>query len=218
MDKDKELLEYKIVLNQEETEIVSKKSRFIATLCPVQSVEEAHAFIDEIKKKYWDAKHHCSAYVIGKKGETTRCNDDGEPSGTAGKPILEVLIGEEIKNIVVVVTRYFGGVLLGTGGLVRAYSKATKEVLRLSEVGIMRYGVMVELTTDYNFVGKIQYILAKNAITILKSEYKENVLITVLCPIAKKDKCIHEIIEVTTGKTTIIETDSRYFIDKDPLI
>ena len=106
-----------------------KKSRFIANVRPVESEAEAVAFIDEMKKKYWDARHNCSAFVIGTKAELTRCSDDGEPSGTAGRPMLEVLLGEGVRNVAVVVTRYFGGVLLGTGGLVRAYSGAVKKEL-----------------------------------------------------------------------------------------
>ena len=130
MDKEKEILEdYKILLEGGEGEIVEKKSRFIATLRPVNSEEEAVSFIEEMKKKYWDARHNCSAFVIGPKAELTRCSDDGEPSGTAGRPMLEVLLGEEVRNVAVVVTRYFGGTLLGTGGLVRAYTQAVKEGL-----------------------------------------------------------------------------------------
>ena len=105
-------------------EIEEKKSRFIATLEPVSSEEEAVAVIAAVKKKYWDAKHNCSAFVIGDKGQITRCSDDGEPSGTAGRPMLDVLVGEHVTNVCAVVTRYFGGTLLGTGGLVRAYSAA----------------------------------------------------------------------------------------------
>ena len=104
-------------------EIVEKKSRFIATVKPVDSEEEASAFIAEMKKKYWDARHNCYAYVIGERKEFMRCSDDGEPQGTAGKPMLDVLLGEELYNIAVVVTRYFGGTLLGTGGLVRHIQK-----------------------------------------------------------------------------------------------
>ena len=110
-------------------EYEEKKSRFIATLEPVSSEEEAAAFIAAIKKKYWDARHNCSAYIIGDDGRKTRCSDDGEPSGTAGRPMLDVLAGEKITNACVVVTRYFGGTLLGTGGLVRAYSAAVKDAI-----------------------------------------------------------------------------------------
>ena len=124
--------QYKTVLEGGTGEIVEKKSRFIATVRPVKNEEEALAFLEEMRKKYWDARHNCYAYSIGKNREFTRCSDDGEPSGTAGRPMLDVILGEDIYNVAVVVTRYFGGVLLGTGGLVRAYSKAVQEGLARS--------------------------------------------------------------------------------------
>ena len=126
--------EYKIVYCGGEGEIVEKKSRFIATVKPVDSEEEASAFIAEMKKKYWDARHNCSAFVIGEHNEIQRSSDDGEPAGTAGHPMLDVLLGEGIHNTAVVVTRYFGGTLLGTGGLVRAYSKSVQAGLAASTV------------------------------------------------------------------------------------
>ena len=118
---------YRVLLEGGVGEYVEKKSRFIATIRRCESEEEAVAFIEEMKKKYWDARHNCSAFVLGSRGELTRCSDDGEPGGTAGRPMLEVLLGEGIRDVCVVVTRYFGGTLLGTGGLVRAYSGAVKE-------------------------------------------------------------------------------------------
>lgn len=114
--------QYKTVYEGGEGEIVEKKSRFIATVRPVETEEEALAFIEEMKKKYWDARHNCSAYVLGERQELMQCSDDGEPSQTAGKPMMDVLTGAGLTNVAVVVTRYFGGTLLGTGGLVRAYS------------------------------------------------------------------------------------------------
>ena len=123
------LKKYKTILAQAEAEIVEKKSRFIATVRPVKTEEEARSFIDELKKKYWDATHNVFAYQIGERNEIQRFSDDGEPQGTAGMPVLNVLKGEDVKDAAIVVTRYFGGTLLGTGGLVRAYGKAAKEVL-----------------------------------------------------------------------------------------
>ena len=120
------MIRHKAVYRGGSGEIVEKKSRFIANIKSVETVEEAQVYIEEMKKKYWDARHNCSAFSVGTEQVTTRCSDDGEPSGTAGKPILEVISGSGIHNIVVVVTRYFGGTLLGTGGLVRAYTDATR--------------------------------------------------------------------------------------------
>ena len=125
--------EYCAVYEGGQGEIVEKKSRFIATVLPIETEEEALEFIAKMKKKYWDARHNCYAYVIGERQELQRCSDDGEPNGTAGRPMLDVLLHEDIHNTVVVVTRYFGGVLLGTGGLVRAYQKATERI------GVQRY-------------------------------------------------------------------------------
>ena len=152
---------YRMVLEGGQAELVEKKSRFIANVRPVESEAEAVAFIDEMKKKYWDARHNCSAFVIGTKAELTRCSDDGEPSGTAGRPMLEVLLGEGVRNVAVVVTRYFGGVLLGTGGLVRAYSSAVKEGIDASKIGTMRYGVRLKICTDYNGIGGFSTFCAR---------------------------------------------------------
>ena len=162
--------EYKILYEGGSGEIIEKKSRFIATLRPVESEEEAYAFIEEMRKKYWDATHNCSAFVVGERGELARCSDDGEPSQTAGRPMLDVLLGEEIRNVCAVVTRYFGGTLLGTGGLVRAYSGAVKEGLAHCTVVTKRLAKELAVTTDYSGVGKIQYLAAQSGITTLDSQ------------------------------------------------
>ena len=148
------LEKYKTVYTGGEGEIVEKKSRFIATVRPVETEEEALAFIEEMKKKYWDARHNCYVYSVGKNREYTRCSDDGEPSGTAGRPMLDVILGEDIYNVAAVVTRYFGGVLLGTGGLVRAYSKSLQEGLAASTVIEKTYGISMEVITDYTGIGR----------------------------------------------------------------
>ena len=139
----------KIIYTGGEGEIVEKKSRFIATLRPVQTEAEAIAFIGEMKKKYWDARHNCSAFVIGKNQEISRCSDDGEPSQTAGRPMLDVLLKEEIHNAAVVVTRYFGGILLGAGGLTRAYSRSAKDALDASGISVVRPWIQVETDCPY---------------------------------------------------------------------
>ena len=140
----------KILYKGGEGELIEKKSRFIATTRPVESEEEALAFIAEMKKKYWDATHNCSAFVIGDRQQIQRCSDDGEPQGTAGRPMLDVLLGEDIHNMAVVVTRYFGGTLLGTGGLVRAYSKSVQVGLEASEVIEKRSGFLLKMAADYH--------------------------------------------------------------------
>lgn len=211
-NKKSDILEYYSILKQGgKGEITEKKSRFIATFRPVSSEEEAVCFIEEMKKKYWDARHNCSAFVIGPRAELTRCSDDGEPSGTAGRPMLEVLLQTEVRNAAVVVTRYFGGTLLGTGGLVRAYTQAVKEGLAASEIAVLTYGTEMELYTDYNGVGKILYLLEKQGIKVKSSAYTDTVQLTVLVPIGKKAALEKEIIQATAGKCRIEEKESFYF-------
>lgn len=206
---------YRILLEGGEGEIVEKKSRFIATIRKCETEEEAVAFIDEMKKKYWDARHNCSAFVIGSRGELTRCSDDGEPSGTAGRPMLEVLLGEGIRNIAVVVTRYFGGTLLGTGGLVRAYTQAVKEGLRSCTVGRMRFGCDLEIGTDYNGVGKILYILGQRGIEPFDSAYTEAVTLQIRIPAELEKTLSKEMVEATCGKVKIEKKNELYYIDKE---
>ena len=201
---------YKIVLEGGEGEIVEKKSRFIATVQPVETEEEAIAFIESMKKKYWDARHNCSAFVIGSKSELTRCSDDGEPSGTAGRPMLEVLLGQEVTNVAVVVTRYFGGVLLGTGGLVRAYTKAVQEGLENSQIVTLAYGTLVQIETDYNGIGKLQYILGKSSVPIQSSEYTDIVTLRIFLLQEQKDSILKEMTEATAGKCKFEEIESKY--------
>ena len=163
-------------------ELIEKKSRFIATVRPVETEEEAVTFINETKKEYWDARHNCSAFVIGKNQELTRCSDDGEPAGTAGRPMLDVLLKEGIHNTAVVVTRYFGGVLLGTGGLVRAYQGAVQKGLDAAVIVEKFEGQILLITTDYTGLGKIQYLLAQEKITIMDTSYADNVVIKAVIP------------------------------------
>lgn len=173
---------YKTILRGGQGEIIEKKSRFIATVRPIESEQEAILFISEMKKKYWDAKHNCSAFIIGSNSELTRCSDDGEPSGTAGKPMLEVLLGHGITNCAVVVTRYFGGTLLGTGGLVRAYQGAVKAGLEACTLIEKFSGIQTMIKTDYTGVGKLQYLFDKEGMIVLQSDYADTVAFTVLLP------------------------------------
>lgn len=201
----------KIVYLGGEGEIIEKKSRFIATVRPVSSEEEAQEFIAEMKKKYWNASHNCFAFVIGENQEMQRCSDDGEPGGTAGKPMLDVLLGEEIHNAVVVVTRYFGGTLLGTGGLVRAYSKAVQEGLRESIVITKQHGWILEIRTDYNGIGKIQYLMGQRKIAILDSEYTDVVMVKAIVPADEIADVKGEITEGTNGKAEFLSETEVYF-------
>lgn len=193
----------KIVYKGGEGELVEKKSRFIATVEPVDSEEQALAFIERMRKKYWDASHNCYAYIIGEKNELQRCSDDGEPSQTAGRPMLDVLLGEEIHNTCVVVTRYFGGTLLGTGGLVRAYSGAAKEGLANAAIVTKILARELELTSDYTDIGKIQYILAQKGTIALDTQYSDRVVVRVLAPVGDAKKLEADLIEGTNGRIGI---------------
>lgn len=211
MESGKYLESYKIIENGGVGEIEEKKSRFIAHVAAVNTEEEALAFIEEKKKQFWDARHNCYAYVLGEQAQTMRFSDDGEPSGTAGRPILEVLVGSGIRNLVVVVTRYFGGTLLGTGGLVRAYTKAAQAGLAASEVRTMCCGYEMTIVTDYNGIGKVQYLFGARGIPIGEADYGEQVTILVNVPCEDKDAVINEITETTAGKAKITVSKPIYF-------
>ena len=210
-----ENMSWRILLSGGQGEYEEKKSRFIATVRPCENESEAVAFIEEMKKKYWDARHNCSAFVIGSRGELTRCSDDGEPSGTAGRPMLEVLLGSGIRNVAVVVTRYFGGVLLGTGGLVRAYTQAVKEGLAACETGVMRPGSELLVTATYNDVGKILYILGQRGLEPLESNYGENVALKVLLPRESGPEFQKQITEATAGRAVFQKLEEYDFIQKE---
>lgn len=196
-------------------DITEKKSRFIATVRPVESEDEAVSFINETKKKYWDARHNCSAFVIGKRQELTRCSDDGEPAGTAGRPMLDVLLKENIHNAAVVVTRYFGGVLLGTGGLVRAYQQATKAGLSASEIIEKKEGAVLFIRTDYTGIGRLQYLLAQEKITVMDTAYEADVLVKAVIPENDKKRIEKTIIEQTNGTAKLEWGDEVTFAEYD---
>ncbi len=200
-----------IVYQGGQGEIVEKKSRFICNVLPINTEEEAIEFIEKTKKKYWDARHNCFAYVIGERQQIQRCSDDGEPSGTAGKPMLDVLLGKKISNVVVVVTRYFGGTLLGTGGLVRAYQKSTQEGLEASVVFEKCYGNQVSIQTDYNGIGKLQYIAATMELHTLDTEYTDKVIMKLLVPVEQQDELEQKVIEATSGRAIIEIEDTIYY-------
>ena len=206
---------YKIIYKEGTGELVEKKSRFIAQIRPVASEEEAFAFIEEVRKKYWDARHNCSAFVIGKRQELTRCSDDGEPAGTAGRPMLDVLLKENIHNAAIVVTRYFGGVLLGTGGLVRAYQQATKAGLSASEIIEKKDGAVLFIRTDYTGIGRLQYLFAQEKITVMDTAYEADVLVKAVIPENDKKRIEKTIIEQTNGTAKLEWGDEVTFAEYD---
>ena len=205
---------YKILLKGGRGEIIEKKSRFIATIQPVTTEEEAAAFIEATKKKYWDARHNCTAMVIGRNSELTRCSDDGEPSGTAGRPMLEVLTGEELHDVAVVVTRYFGGTLLGTGGLVRAYSQAVKEGLKSCEIGILRDGRKLKISMPYTELGRVQNYCKNAEQSIDDIIYQENVIVTITVPEEEFAIRTKQLQDICSGKLILEDLGSCTFLDK----
>jgi len=202
---------YKIVYKAGTGEIVEKKSRFIAEIGPVESEEAAHKYIEEIKKKNWNAAHNCYAYTIGDNNQLMRCSDDGEPAQTAGKPMLDVLTLQGIHNVVAVVSRYFGGTLLGTGGLVRAYSKAVQEGLSNTVIIEKVPGKILDLTSEYNGIGKIQYLLGQRGIQTIDSEYSDIVKLKLMVPVNEIPQLLTEITEATNGKSQMREEDLVYY-------
>ncbi len=190
-----------------------KRSKFIGALRAVSSSEEAEAFLASERKKYHDAKHHCSAYIIrGKDGapDTIHSSDDGEPSGTAGKPMLEVIDGAGLKDVVIVVTRYFGGTLLGTGGLVRAYTDAAKAAL--SDAGIAEMSLMRNFTVsfDYTYTGSIDHFIGHNAVSRLDALYTDKVEYRLAVPEESYDKIIKELMNITNSSITVNKGSASY--------
>lgn len=210
----------KIILEGASAEITEKKSRFIASVQSVRTQEEADDFIIRTKKNHWDARHNCSAMILGEHGELSRCSDDGEPSGTAGRPMLSVLTGENLTDVCVVVTRYFGGVLLGTGGLVRAYSGAVQAALASSLIGERTEGLRLRIRSNYNDAGKIRYILEQRQLPITDISYTDMVETETLVENAALHALKNAVIEKTNAKATFpVEERIRFAItDNGPVL
>lgn len=206
--------EYVTILEPGNGEIIEKKSRFIGYVRHVETEQEANDFIMEIKKKHYDARHNCYAYVVGEEQPVLRFSDDGEPGGTAGKPILEVIIGEGLKNVCIVVTRYFGGTLLGTGGLVRAYTDAAKECIAATEMVVKRMVVPVHIMTDYTDLGKIQYIFGCEGIEIQDSEYGECVKLSVEIFVDDVERIEKDIMETTSARAILKKEDVVFSLSR----
>lgn len=205
------LLQYYTVKNAGEHEIVIEKSKFVAQITRATTEEEAQAFIQEIKKKHWDATHNCSAYLIGEHNQIQKANDDGEPSGTAGVPMLEVLKKRDLKDTVVVVTRYFGGIKLGAGGLIRAYGKAVSE--GLNAIGVVERRLMRVMHTkiDYTWLGKIENELHSHPSFILKEiHYLDNVEVETYVAEENKESFVDWMTELTNGQAEIFEGETEY--------
>ncbi len=187
-------------------EYVEKRSKFIATLIPVTSEEEAMEQVEALRKKYYGARHNCYAYIVFSedgKEVIERSSDDGEPSGTAGRPMLDVLSGNQIRNILAVVTRYFGGTLLGTGGLVRAYSTAVKEAVDNSDLTEISDGVKLVLRLDYTNLGSVQHLMRECRVSEVSSEYGDGVSLTLVVPQDEISRFKKELTQIFAGKEQI---------------
>ncbi len=206
---------YLTIYEDHQEEIVEKKSRFIATIRHVETEDDVKAVLDTFKKKYSDATHNVFAYTIGVKQPYERCSDDGEPSGTAGMPILERIRGHELNNVIIIVTRYFGGTLLGTGGLVRAYGGSAKEAITTANLAknVLYYRMNVKV--DYTLSGKVQYELLENAYTIHSTEYLDKVAYNVLVEYARKDAFIKQMMDITSGVGEIVDEGLCYGEHRD---
>ncbi|QHT62772.1 YigZ family protein [Paenibacillus lycopersici] len=204
---------YRTLRHQGSQEIVIKKSRFIGYGKPVASEEEAIAYIDELKKLHWNATHNCSAYVIGERDEIQKQSDDGEPSGTAGKPILEVIKHRGLKNVVIVVTRYFGGIMLGAGGLIRAYTDgAVAAIEAADEIAMVLYREIV-VDVDYTWYGKLENEFHARGVRLGGTEFTDRVVITCLPPAREAERFAAWITDLTQGQAVLTIGEDKYYID-----
>ena len=207
------MADYKTIRGTSTFEYEEKRSRFIATAAFADTEEKALAVLNAVRAANRTARHNVYAYVL--QNGRTRYSDDGEPAKTAGTPVLETIGHAGVADVIVVVTRYFGGTLLGTGGLVRAYSQAVQEGLANSVLIDEICGVRLLIETDYNGIGKIQYLLGQRGIPILESEYTDQVKIRVLVPKTEVDRLCAEITEGTNGKAKLEKEEELYFAQND---
>lgn len=202
--------EYYTIAGYAEKEIVIEKSRFIGYIQPVKTTEEAEQFINKIKNRHNDATHNVPVYLIGKNYEIQKYSDDGEPSGTAGIPVLEMLKKEGVTNLALVITRYFGGIKLGTGGLVRAYTNTAKSVLEMAGFVKKVAHELIEVKMNYTFLGKAQSQLVRKGYTIKDTIFLEDVSINVYAPLDKTDQLKKLLTQITNGQCTFKSLDKVY--------
>ena len=203
-------IDYRTIAREGETEEVIRKSRFICHLRRTENEEEAFTFLDEIKKEHYKATHNCSAYLIGEQDQIQRANDDGEPSGTAGVPMLEVLKKNDLKNVTAIVTRYYGGIKLGAGGLIRAYSGAVSNALQT--IGLVERKRMQELylTVPYPLSGKVENDLRESSYILKDISYMEQVTFICLVPVDQKETFQQQFTEATNGQGVFLEKEQTF--------
>ncbi len=197
-----------VIFTPGNAEIVEKKSRFIGDLYPAKDEAEAEEMLEQVRKRHYNANHHCYAMAVGERGEFMRSSDDGEPSGTAGKPILHVLVSSGIVGGILIVTRYFGGTLLGTGGLTRAYSQAASAAVQAATLIRALAGEQFTIVLDYSSFGKLQYQAAKAEVTVEEVTYRDQVTVRLLSPAEKAEDFLKKMTEMTGGTARIIDRKS----------
>jgi len=202
--------DYVTIKNQASDEFVEKRSRFIGHIKPVTTREQAEEFIAEIKSKYWDARHNVYAYVL-RDGQFRKYSDDGEPQGTAGVPVLEVLLKENVTDCVVVVTRYFGGILLGTGGLTRAYSKSARIAIAAGEIQNMVLCDNLKITCDYSFYGKLGAFLGEMGAKILNTDFSEDVTVTFALRKSETGRLHSKLADLSNARVTALCIGEEYY-------
>ncbi len=190
-------------------EFIERRSRFIGHIAPVATDEEAVAFVNAIREQHREATHNVYAYVL-RQDQLTRFSDDGEPQGTAGKPVLEVVLREGLVDVAVVVTRYFGGILLGAGGLVRAYAQGAKTAIDAARVLNMQPAALVELDMGYDFYGKATYILPQYEVQVTDSRFEEGVRLQLLCKASRLAALTHQLRELSAGTVAPVILDERF--------
>ena len=201
---------YKTLAHDGEVEIVINKSRFIGRAFRCESEEQAQGILEQLRKKYWDATHNCYAYVFGDNFQISRCSDDGEPSGTAGVPILEVLRQQELTGLLVVVTRYFGGILLGAGGLVRAYSKSCAKAIENAGVVTMKQTAVYEMECDYAFWGKLENYLRGCGGRTADTRFAQSVTVTLNIPAELSESFEKECIDMSNARVAPRKTGELF--------
>jgi len=202
--------DYKTVLEKADSEFVEKKSRFISYIAPVTSEKEATDFISEVCAMHPQAPHVVYAYSL-LDGQTKRYSDAGEPQGTAGMPTLDVILHKELYNVAIATVRYFGGVLLGTGGLTRAYSKAAADAVLGAKVITRTWGDLLELSLPYNLYGRVSPFLAEKNCALVDSDFSETVRLTVFVPKAETERFTAELIDLTAAAIKIEKKDELFF-------
>ena len=200
---------YRTVLQQASDELIEKRSRFIVTVKPVKTETEALEFLEEMKKKYWDARHNVYAYVL-EENNIQRYSDDGEPAGTAGVPVLDMIKKEGLSNLIVVVTRYFGGILLGTGGLVHAYSRSAKLGVEAAKPVDMVLCREIMVSCDYSLLGKLQSEICAQNFVMGETEYADTVKVGVYVPESQVGRFVADMTDKTNGRISIEKGDIGY--------